>query len=159
MKWSGSQDWIKAARASFNSLLLDYTYTELDKPLESPAKRLRRLSDITSDSNYSEDDDVVLSIDEQFTEYLRDRSYKDSIKDKRHSPIDYWVAKRPHWPQLATLALNIYSIAVMSDEAERVFSVTGAAITPRRRSLKDQKIGHVMCTKAWICSKIIQLNR
>ena len=156
--WQSRQDWIKAARSSFNSLLINYEYMEVDQLDYSPSKRQRRSSDVSSD-DYS-DNDIALSIEQQLSEYLRDRSHKDTVKNKRTSPIDYWLNKRQQqWPQLAALTLNIYSIAVVLDEPERVFSITGAAITPRRRSLNDQKIGYIMCLKAWIRSKIIQLDR
>jgi hypothetical protein len=47
----------------------------------------------------------------------------------------------------------------MSDEPERVFSITGAAITPRRRLLKSEKIGYLMCLKAWIKAGVVSLDR
>jgi hypothetical protein len=47
----------------------------------------------------------------------------------------------------------------MSDEPERVFSITGAAITPRRRLLDSDKIGYLMCLKAWIKAGVIKLDK
>ena len=54
------------------------------------------------------------------------------------SPIAYWVQKRKIWPQLARMALDIYSTPAMSDEPERVFSIAGNTLAPRRRCLTGQ---------------------
>ena len=50
-------------------------------------------------------------------------------------------------------------VAVMSDEPERVFSITGAAIKPRRRRLTSDKIAYLMCLKQWLKSGILTLDR
>lgn len=51
------------------------------------------------------------------------------------SPIPYWINKRNIWPQLAQMGLDIYATPAMSDEPERVFSIAGNALNPRRRCL------------------------
>ena len=44
------------------------------------------------------------------------------------------------WPQLAKMALDIYSTLLMSDELERVFSEGGNLLTPRRRQLSGDYV-------------------
>ncbi|KAL1590775.1 hypothetical protein WHR41_00979, partial [Cladosporium halotolerans] len=61
------------------------------------------------------------------------------------SPIPYWVAKKNVWPQLAAMALDIYSVPAMSDEPERIFSQTGHVLAPRRRSLTSKSMEQLMC--------------
>ena len=51
------------------------------------------------------------------------------------SPIPYWLNKRAIWPQLAQMALDVYSTPAMSDEPERVFSIAGSVLQPSRRRL------------------------
>jgi hypothetical protein len=41
------------------------------------------------------------------------------------SPIPYWISKLTVWPQLAKMALDIYSTPACSDDPERVFSEGG----------------------------------
>lgn len=48
----------------------------------------------------------------------------------RDSPILYWISKLTIWPQLAQMALNVFSTPAISDEPECVFSIAGNAITP-----------------------------
>ena len=83
----------------------------------------------------------------------------DKALSKKDSPVQYWLLHRQQWPHLSALALDVYSVPVMSDEPERVFSITGAAITPRRRLLKSDKIGYLMCLKAWINAGVITVDR
>jgi hypothetical protein len=51
------------------------------------------------------------------------------------SLIPYWLSKRAQWPQLAQMALDIYSTPAVSDEPERVFSIAGHVLSPSRRTL------------------------
>jgi hypothetical protein len=44
------------------------------------------------------------------------------------------------WPQLAKIALNIYSTPPMSDEPERVFNEGGNLLVPRRRQLSGDHV-------------------
>ena len=148
--WNERLEWLGAARKSFNSLLIDYEL-QAAKP-QTPPQKPRSL-DIDLES--SEDEMEELNIHQQLSDYLRERSSKDHVPTKRHSSIPYWKAKQFNWPYLAALALDIYAIAVMLDEPERVFSITGAAIGQRRRLMSGDKIGYLMCLKAWSQSKVI----
>ncbi|KAK3614370.1 hypothetical protein LTR22_027809, partial [Elasticomyces elasticus] len=95
----------------------------------------------------------VPSIDDQLREYLQDRSHhnftwpefvpvsnggldancqpaqlavccrKGITKDD--PPIRFWLDNQQRWPQLAAMALNVYSTPTMSDDPERVFSEAG----------------------------------
>lgn len=158
-RWKERPDWISAARQSFNQLADQYRQYEPPEALQSPAKRPRLDIDVTEDYPSDEDDDERPDIDQQLVSFKTDSTYRHLLMKKETSPIAYWLAKRAQWPQLAALALDIYSIAVMSDEPERVFSTTGAAVTPRRRSLLDETINHLMVVKAWLKAKLITLDR
>ena len=70
-----------------------------------------------------------------------------------------WLSKRQQWPHLTALALNVYSVAVMSDEPERVFSITGRVITPQRRCLEGAKVASLMCLKQWVKAGVLVLDR
>jgi hypothetical protein len=78
-----------------------------------------------------------------------------TIKD---SPIDYWVSKRSIWPQLAQMALDVYSTPPMSDEPERAFSTTGNLMSTRRRHLAGQGVEQMVCLRSWDQSDIIRLD-
>ena len=74
------------------------------------------------------------------------------------SPINYWISKTSVWPQLAKMALDIYATPAMSDEPERVFSMAGNVLTPRRRCLTDHAVEQILCLRSWQKSGIITLN-
>jgi hypothetical protein len=78
-----------------------------------------------------------------------------TIKD---SLIDYWVSKRSIWPELARMALDVYSTPLMSDEPERVFSTTGNLMSTRRRHLTGQGVEQMVCLRSWEASGIITLD-
>jgi len=73
------------------------------------------------------------------------------------SPITYWIAMRKRWPRLARLALDIYSIPAMSDEPERIFSLTGCMVTDRRSRLKSDIVQASQCIRSWDSNEVIQL--
>jgi hypothetical protein len=162
--WQPRPEWIRGAKNAFNNLLVDY---EIPTPpaSEAPAtpppakRRRRRYSDESSDSDDSSEGPVApLSIQQQLAAYISDKVDKEALA-KKDSPVQYWLLHRQQWPHLSALALDVYSVPVMSDEPERVFSITGAAITPRRRLLKSDKIAYLMCLKAWINAGVITVDR
>jgi hypothetical protein len=155
--WKERQEWIAQARIAFNSLQVEYGTLPLINCNQAPPPSRQEPPSSGLDSD--EDDEVVANIDQQFTEYLRDSSGRQQVNTPEKSPLGYWLAKQSIWPHLAAMALDIYSIPVMSDEPERVFSITGAAVNPRRRLLESQKIGQLMCLKAWSQSNIVQFDR
>lgn len=166
--WKEHPEWLSKARKSFIELSDRYRYHKPKNWSYPPPHKRRRLEtpvpDVTKDWPSSEDDDEPPDIDMQMALYRRDSSYRhllinDARMDVDTSPIQYWLGKRSEWPQLAAMALDIYAIPVMSDEPERVFSMTGAVVTPRRRSLLDDTIAHLMVVKAWIQSNLIKLDR
>jgi hypothetical protein len=75
------------------------------------------------------------------------------------SPIPYWLGKRAQWPQLAQMALDVYSTPAMSDEPERVFSITGNLLAQRRRRLTSSAVQWLLCLRSWQNSKIIVLDQ
>jgi hypothetical protein len=64
-------------------------------------------------------------------------------------PIPYWLNKRAIWPQLAQIALDIYSTPAMSDEPERVFSDGGSVLAPSRRRLASEATQCLLCLQSW----------
>jgi hypothetical protein len=74
------------------------------------------------------------------------------------SPIHYWLGKRAQWPQLAQIALDVFSTPAMSDEPERVFSITGNVLLQRRRRLTSDAVQWLLCLRSWQQSEIIALN-
>lgn len=75
------------------------------------------------------------------------------------SPIPYWVAKKNVWPRLGAMALDMYPVPAMSDEAERIFSYTGHIVALRRRSLTNKPMEQLMRMESWLEQGIAQLDR
>jgi hypothetical protein len=75
------------------------------------------------------------------------------------SLMDYWISKRKLWPQLARMALDIYSTPAMSDEPERVFSIAGHVLAPSRRCLTSDAMQWLLCLRSRQSSEIITLDQ
>jgi hypothetical protein len=76
----------------------------------------------------------------------------------KESPIPYWISKQAVWPQLVQMALDIYSTPACSDKPERVFSMAGNLLSPRRRQLKGESIEQMLCLRSWQASGLINLD-
>jgi hypothetical protein len=57
------------------------------------------------------------------------------------------------------MALDIYSMPAMSDEPERVFSIAGNVLSPRRRSLTSDTMQWILCLRSWQNSEIMTLDQ
>ena len=175
MKWRWLEKrwkdaWIKGAKNRFHELVTEYQYAggagtdhkAYASPLQPSPKRRRLATEFLNDDELSDDDDdenhsAQSSIQRQLAEYLKELRSRELLLTS--SPIPYWIAIRWRWPALAAMALDVYAAAVMSDEPERVFSITGAAIGPRRRLLQDDTIKRIMCLKAWRRAGVIEFKR
>lgn len=74
------------------------------------------------------------------------------------SPIPYWISKLAVWPQLAKMALDVYSTPACSDEPERIFSQAGNVLQSRRRQLTGDHVEEILCLRSWQASGIVTLD-
>jgi hypothetical protein len=145
--WESKPEWIAAAREAVNDLWCEYKET-------TPAA-VDKTAVVDEDDEWSLDDQT--STADQLWLYEHEPHPKEmSPKD---SPIDYWISKRAIWPQLASMALDVFATPAMSDEPERVFSIVGNLLAPRRRSLKGEGVEQMLCLRSWQSSGIIKLDQ
>jgi hypothetical protein len=145
--WETKPEWIAAAREAVNDLWCEYKAT-------TPAA-VDTTAVVDEDDEWSLDDQT--STADQLWLYEHEPHPKEmSPKD---SPIDYWISKRAIWPQLASMALDVFATPAMSDEPERVFSIAGNLLAPRRRSLKGEGVEQMLCLRSWQSSGIIKLDQ
>jgi hypothetical protein len=148
--WAFKPDWIEDARAAIRELWLQYK----DLPLQA-------------DDAIATAADSTLLQDEWSTDYCEDMDQLQQYEQEAYpqypqtfdSPMDYWIGKRKLWPQLARMALDIYSTPAMSDEPERVFSTAGHVLTPSRRCLTSDAMQWLLCLRSWQNSEIITLDQ
>lgn len=74
------------------------------------------------------------------------------------SPLAWWARKeqRLEYPRLHKMALNVLSIAPMSDKAERVFSGTRRTISFDRARLGVETIEMTECIGSWNKNNLIR---
>jgi hypothetical protein len=68
--------------------------------------------------------------------------------------IQWWYQQRHAWPTLAKFAIEILSIAAMSDDVERVFSGARRTVSWERAKLGIDKIEAVECLGSWVPLKL-----
>jgi hypothetical protein len=103
---------------------------------------------------WSNDDDAIGA--DQLWLHEHEPHPKMTPKD---SPIPYWVSKRSIWPQLAQMALDVYSTVLMSDAPECAFSGIGMLLTPCRRNMTGEGVEQMECLRSWQGSGIISLDQ
>lgn len=149
--WRSRAGWIHDAKLAIQELWSEYKVERVTTAVAAVTEsRHLPARDEWSDDDPDEDLDQLEQYEREG--YARDLTASDS-------PIPYWIAKQPIWPQLAQMALDIYSTPAMSDDPERVFSIAGNTLNPRRRCLKGETVQQVLCLRSWQNSGLIHLDR
>jgi hypothetical protein len=145
--WKTKPAWRANAREVIAELWEQY------KPTTTNFNSVARPAD--DDDEWSYFDDTAVT--DQMTLYEQEPyPYQMSQKD---SPIPYWISKRSIWPELAQMALDVYSTPPMSDEPERVFSDTGNLLSPKRRTMTGEGVEQMTSLRRWDRSGIITLSQ
>jgi hypothetical protein len=78
---------------------------------------------------------------EQFREYDAVATFdRNQGRKQEGTLLDYWLAKKTQWPELAEFALQIVTRPVTSIATERHFSDTGRIVTTRRTRLLPDNV-------------------
>jgi hypothetical protein len=148
--WAKKPQWLKAARKAVDTLWEQYRHTpaydDEYTDLTSPLTLIR--------DEWTPLDEQNEQID-QLKAYLAEGFAQISVDQ---SPIPYWISKLSVWPQLARMALDIYSTPPCSDDPERVFSEGSALLVPRRRQLGGNHVREILCLRSWQDTGIITLD-
>jgi len=151
-KWSDRKDWLNKWKTELE--LYWYRYKDKASQEQSP-RAASKCKDKHAADEWSDGEETdALDQLEQYLAELPDRTF--SAAD---SPILYWQARKKMWPQLAQLALDIYSVPAMADAPERLFSQTGDILSPRRRQITSDHIKFIMCLRSWIDQGLITLDK
>jgi hypothetical protein len=148
--WAKKPAWRKAAKEKVAALWAEYK----DASFDDDGHTTLATSPTAIRDEWSSPDDQIDAAD-QFTAYIAE-GFAQVATDQ--SPIPYWISKLTVWPQLAQMALDVYSTPAMSDEPERVFSSGGALLVPRRRQLSAGHVREILCLRSWQDSGIVTLN-
>ena len=62
------------------------------------------------------------------------------VVDSESDPLDWWNTEHFNYPMLSQLAKKYLRICASSAASERLFSVSGNIVTPKRNSLKPEKL-------------------
>ena len=63
-----------------------------------------------------------------------------AVLDSESNPLDWWAVEHRNYPILAQLAMKYLCICASSAASERLFSASGNIVTPKRSSLKPDKV-------------------
>jgi hypothetical protein len=116
--WKHKPQWRRDAKEAVAALWAEYKHA----PLYADEHNDQLSSPTTIHDEWSVPEEEHSDNVDQFKAYL------DELWAQVHpeqSPIPYWISKRTVWPELAKMALDIYSTPACSDSPERVFSDGG----------------------------------
>ncbi|KAI8404533.1 hypothetical protein FOFC_16028 [Fusarium oxysporum] len=136
----------------------EYKHRVIPIPQERPPER-RRIVVASGLSDFLDNLTCpVVQLEEERDEYDRYLARTDDPEDLACTdPITYWIGKRSVWPHLSQMALDILSIPCMSDEPERIFSLTGLLTPANRARLGGDIIGASLCLADWDRRGVIDL--
>ena len=146
--WETKPAWRAGAREAVAKLWKDY------KPTNNSSSNANTATPVPDDDEWSRHDEATVA--DQLHLYEQEPYPKMLQKD---SPIPYWISKRAIWPELAQMALDVYSTPPMSDEPERIFSDTGNLLSPKRRTMNGEGVEQMTCLRRWDRSGFITLSQ
>ena len=95
-------------------------------------------------------------------EVMQQKAYEKSKRSKKSTElsfnnlskisiiIQWWYKQRQTWPTLANFAIEILSIAAMSDDVERIFSGARRTISWKRARIDIDKVEATECLDSWL---------
>ncbi len=89
------------------------------------------------------DNEAVAGARDEYEEYLN------TPARPCDNPLEWWKAHRQEYPRLSQIALDLFSIPMISVECERVFSSAKTLITDRRNGLKEDIIKAYTLLRHW----------
>ena len=84
-----------------------------------------------------------------------ERYLADDIDENVLDPLAWWRSNTNHYPVLARMAFDLFSIPAMSSECERVFSQSKQLITEERNRLGAVTIEADECQKNWLLRELV----
>jgi hypothetical protein len=95
---------------------------------------------------------------DEYDQYCAEGIPSSDFMTRHDSPIPYRLSKRTVWPNLSRMALDLYSTPLCSDEPERIFSIGGNTLSPRRRVMTDEMLNKLLCLRSWYECGIINFE-
>ena len=99
---------------------------------------------------------LPLLIQSELDDYLQEAAEFDPML----VPFQYWIkpTTRVRWPRLSRMAMDLFSIPAMSSEPERIFSLAGLRLSPRRSRLREDTVEASICLSNWGNSRLIDIG-
>ena len=71
--------------------------------------------------------------------------------------LEWWCQNQQKkcWSKISIMIINIFSISVISDKAERIFSETCCTVSWKRTQMNAETLEYVECLKHWKQNKIL----
>ncbi|GAB7322858.1 hypothetical protein MBLNU13_g05416t1 [Cladosporium sp. NU13] len=145
--WANKPEWRENAKEAVQELWEQYKHLPADEQTNPSSPTAIRDEWSTTDEADASNDQFKAYLDELWAQVHLEQSL-----------IPYWISKVTVWPQLAKMALDVYSTPACSDEPERVFSSGRALLTPRRRMMTGDHVQEALCLRSWQDCGIIHLG-
>lgn len=149
--WKNKPQWREDAVTTVTALWHEYKHM----PVTLDNVTIASSPSLTIHDEWSSPEEEQSDQLDQFTAYIAEPFAQISSEQ---SPIPYWISKITVWPQLARMALDIYSTPACSDAPERIFSQSGDLLQPRRRLMTSDHVEEIIALQSWQASGIVRLD-
>lgn len=154
MKWQ----WIQRHWGKLHRQWVDDAHAAVEGLWEQYKVDTTTTAATTAGDDSDDDDADSINLRDQYDEYCAEPRPASKQMTRHDSPIPYWISKLTVWPQLAQMALDIYSTPACSDAPERVFSIAGNTLNPRRRVMTADTVQELLCLRSWQKSGLIDFD-
>jgi hypothetical protein len=151
--WTGEYtEWLTRANVQFRELWS--TYKTAAHSVSSPPRKRARANNI---DDYAERhvkppraQESTTNSEDEFDRWFYNEPSVPKDHTWRYDPVGYWLSIRDRYPSLFRLAIDLLSIPASSCDCERMFSVVGDMMEPKRRKMSPQLLSTVTCVRTWL---------
>lgn len=154
-EWKEFPDWIVEAKEMVAGLWKEYKETAAEESIEQVPQSHRELSGFRARLQSHQHPPVIEDQEDEYASWIGREPPHPAVSN----PIAYWVENRRRWPRLARMALGIFSIPAMSSDPERIFSLSGDMVSPKRNGLQAETIGAAQCLKSWDKNRVFDISK
>jgi hypothetical protein len=154
-EWKEFSCWIIEAKEMVAGLWKDYKGMAVEETTERVPQSRRELSGFRARLQSHQHTPIVEEQEDEYDSWTSREPPNPAVSN----PISYWIENRRRWPRLARMALDIFSIPAMSSDPERIFSLSGDMVSPKRNALQAETIGAAQCLKSWDKNRIFDISK
>ena len=99
---------------------------------------------LSVNQNQSQLELTMMTVEQEVNDFM---NYCTIPMDRDDDFLEFWKNEGKRWPHLTKLAMKVASVPIASAGGERIFSIAGYTISPRRNGMKPTTLARLMLGK------------